>query len=143
MQNFIGEEAANVINNVRCKYIDALPHMQTIKEVSNSGKHWSLIPQNTSVMALAINAAGKQQIFNLPPDAFAESDTVQVAAGIEVPRGAEIAMVLKVEFSGLGEGLPASPDNVFHWGFRFAEEMLDALANIEATSEPLGATAAR
>ena len=137
LEVFIGSGAVAAIRDVRQRHNASLPHVHAIKEVSNSGKHWELIPSSASAAAVAVDLPGQpQRIWEVPPDAFYQSEVYEFAVGVPRMRDVAFMVVIKFEFEGLGEGVPASPDNIFSWAFRYVRDMIEAVSEVRNWRDP-------
>jgi hypothetical protein len=128
LESFIGSRNITAIREVRERHRLWLPQIHAVKEISNSGKHWALIPSNASAAAVAVNLPGKpQKIWQVPPDAFHAAPLYEFA--VNVPRLVNVPfhIVIRLDFDGLGDGVPASPDTIFDCAFRYVRDMIAAV----------------
>jgi hypothetical protein len=123
----LGSKMSAVIADARTKHRHELGHVEAIKEVSNSGKHWELFATTGSARAVAMNIPGGQRIFQIPQDAFNEADEYVFYRGAEELPPVPLTIVIGVEVAGLPEGLPKWPDSMLSSSFRFVAGMVEAV----------------
>jgi len=137
LEQLIGTGAVTAIREVRNRHKAALPHIHAVKTVSNSGKHWALTPSTSSAAAVAVNLPGQpQKIWDIPPAAFEGSEAYDFAVGVQRMQGVPFMVLLQFAFEGLGEGVPASPDDIFSWAFRYVKDMIDAVDAVQNWRDP-------
>lgn len=126
----IGDAGADCILSVRERHRMWLPNIHPIKELSNSGKHWQLIPSTSAAAAIAAKIPGQigQKIWEFAPDAFVNADWHDFA--IDVPRmsNTRFQILISFGFDGLGNRHPLSPETMFEGAFRYAQDMIDTIA---------------
>lgn len=120
-----GEHVASVIEDVWFNNGFERPHLQAAKELSNSGKHWELMHSASGAHAVQIEAGASRQMFQIPADAFENSDVYEFGKSENSIIGVPCSIVLSLSVRGLPEGLPSSPDFIFECSQRFAERLLN------------------
>jgi hypothetical protein len=129
----IGGEMAEVIAAARTKHRHEVHHVEAAKQISNSGKHWELMPAAGKAHGIALNVPGAgQRIFQVPADAFAEADVFEYHRDAERLPSVPLSIVIGQAIDGLDEGLPKSPESILECSFRFVEGVIAAVE--EATS---------
>lgn len=136
LAEFIGTPTVLAIKDVHDRHSYSIPHIVALKEVSNSAKHWELIGPTSSVMAIAVNCAGGQKIWQVTVDAFAHADRYDFAVEVERLPDTGFQTVIKIEFEGLSEGLPTSPDAMFNAAFRYVRDMIAAVRANDTQAPP-------
>jgi hypothetical protein len=126
VEPYIGSEMAALITDVRAKRFEHI-HAQAAKEISNSGKHWELLPSDGSILALAFHEPDQpQRIFQVPKDAFSQADKYVFHSGEQLPN-VPISIVVGLSVDGLPEGLPKSPDTILECTLRYVEAVIEAV----------------
>jgi hypothetical protein len=124
----IGKEMAGVISAARAKYRHEVHHVEAAKQISNSGKHWELMPTAGTAHGIALNVPGAgQRIFQVPADAFATVDAYEYHRDAERLPRVPLSIVIGQAIAGLDDGLPKSPDSILECSFRFVEGMIAAV----------------
>lgn len=123
----LGADMSAVIARVREKHRHELPHVEAIKQISNTEKHWELLAATGSARAVALNIADGQRIFQIPADAFRESDEYEFHRASEKLPRVPLQIVIGVEVEGLGDGLPKSPGMILNCAFRFVAGVIEAI----------------
>lgn len=124
LSKWIGSEAVECIRAARAECAVWVPHAHLAKDISNSGKHWELVPSPATIPAVSVHRSnGPPEIFNLPPNAI-EEDLYYTFYEGPVPLGnCPITAVIGLRFTGISEE-PVSPDSVFNAAFQYAETVL-------------------
>lgn len=126
----IGREMAKVLADARAKQQHEVPHVEAAKQISNSGKHWELMFPAGSAVAIALHIPGaRQQIFQIPADAFEQADTFEYHRGKDRLPTVPSSVAVGLRLAGLDEDLPNSPDSVLECSFRFVEGVIAAVAH--------------
>lgn len=127
LSKIIGAEITDKIEQVRESHHLWLPQIHAVKTLSNSGKHWELIPSNTSPVAVAVSLPNQRQtIWQVPADALHEIDLYKFAVGVPRIVNVPFNIVIKFVFEGLGEGVTATPETIFNCTFRYVRDMIAA-----------------
>jgi hypothetical protein len=119
-----GERVASVIEDVWFNNGFERPHLQAVKELSNSGKHWELMHSASGAHAVQIGADASRQMFQIPADAFENSDVFEFGNSENSIIGVPCLTVLSLSVRGLSDGLPNSSDSIFECSQRFAERII-------------------
>lgn len=128
-----GSDMAAVITDTRTKYRHEVHHVEAAKQISNSGKHWQLMPASGTAHAVALNLPGEgQRIFQIPADSFVNADIFEFHRDFERLPSVPFTIVIGQTISGLDEDLPTSPEAILECSFRFVDGMITAVQ--EATS---------
>lgn len=129
LEDAIGSPAAHAIRAAREECRPFVSQAHVAKEVSNSGKHWELVPSSASIPAVAVNRVGaRQQIFELPADSLAERLYHIFYEGPERLMQHPMTVVVGLGFSGFG-GEQVSPDSVFGSAFRYVATIVEAVTS--------------
>lgn len=135
IEKSIGRDAADCIRGARDECRLALPAAHLAKVVSNSGKHWELVPSTASIPAIAVHRPGaQQQIFNLPPNALEEHLHYTFYEGPDRLRQFPMTVLIGLNFSGLSDDL-VSPNAVFGSAFHYVETVVRSVSESKAVSE--------
>jgi hypothetical protein len=121
----LGPEMSAAIASAREKHRNEVHHVEAVKQISNSGKHWELLAATGSMHAVALNTANGQQIFQVPKDAFRERDEYEFHRdAVRLPR-VPLQTLIGVNVEGLSDDLPKSPDTILSCAFRFVQGVID------------------
>ena len=124
----IGAEMTGVISAARVTHRHEVHHVEAAKQISNSGKHWELVPTVGTAHALALNVPGEgQRIFQVPADAFVAADAYEYHRGAERLPRVPLSIVIGQAIEGLDDVLPKSPDSILECSFRFVEGVIAAV----------------
>lgn len=124
----IGAEMAWVISAARAKHRHEVHHVEAAKQISNSGKHWELMPTAGTAHGIALNVPGvSQRIFQIPADAFAAADVFGYHRGAERLPSVPLSIVIGQAIDGLDDNLPKSPDSILECSFRFVKGVIAAV----------------
>jgi hypothetical protein len=123
----LGSKMSAIIADARAKHRHELGHVEAMKEISNSGKHWELLAASGSARAVAVNIPGGQRIFQIPQDAFKEADDYVFYRGAEGLPPVPLTIVIGLEVAGLPDGLPKWPDSMLSSAFRFVAGTIEAV----------------
>lgn len=132
----IGPGVAALITDVRTKRYEHV-HAEAAKEISNSGKHWELLPASGNARAIGLNEPHQpQRIFQIPADAFDNESSHTFHRGERLPDG-HFSILFGFEVEGLTEGLPKSPDTIVDCTLRFVEAIIDAVREADLAAPVL------
>ena len=128
VQPVIGTAMAEVIAAARAQHRHEVHHVEAAKQISNSGKHWELMPTAGAAHAIALSVPGQgQRIFQIPADAFATADVFEYHRGTERLPSVPITIVIEQAIDGLDDELPKAPDSILECSFRFVEGVIAAV----------------
>jgi len=130
----IGDDMADILATAREKQLHGTLHVSAAREIANSGKHWELPLSEGSLAAVSVPIPGAARIFNVPGEAFKDSDSFEYHRDRERLPNVGRYLVVKLEVVGLSDGLPNAPDSIFENSFRFVDAMIDAVgsSNVKA-----------
>ncbi|WP_037500301.1 hypothetical protein [Sphingomonas jaspsi] len=138
LEPFIGTEAVDHVLEARERNRTRLPHAQMVKEVSNSGKHWSLIPSNATVRAVAVNRPGQgQKIWDVRDDDLEDGHYPFLNSDVPMT-GVPFQLLVGIRFSGVDPLVAASPDMIFDQTLHFVEDMVVTLCGPDVGQDELG-----
>ncbi|WHO39486.1 hypothetical protein PMI04_002485 [Sphingobium sp. AP49] len=121
LSKWISNHAVECIRAARAECALWIPHAHLAKDISNSGKHWELVPSSATVPAVIIHRpGGPPEIFNLPPKAIEEKLYYEFYTGPHPLGNSRVTAAIGLRFTGISEE-PVSPDSVFSSAFRYAE----------------------
>lgn len=124
----IGTEMAGAISAARAKYRHEVHHVEAAKQISNSGKHWELMPAAGTAHAVVLEVPGeRQRIFDVPEDAFATVDVFEFHRSADRLPSASLGIWIDQAIDGLDDELPKSPDSILECSFRFVEGVIVAI----------------
>jgi hypothetical protein len=124
----LGQNILNVFKEVRCRHPVEIHHVEAVREISNSGKHWELLFAIGTAHAVALHIAGEgQRMFQVPANAFEIADSYEFHRASDKLPIVEITMVLGLEIRGLTDGLPASPD-ALECSFRYVQSVIESVS---------------
>ncbi|MCW1384902.1 hypothetical protein OLX02_18970 [Novosphingobium sp. KCTC 2891] len=132
VEDVLGAEMSGVLAAARTRHRHEVHHVEAAKQISNSGKHWELMASDGTAHGIALNVPGRQRIFQIPADAFAEADAFEFHRGAVRLPSVPISIVIGQAIDGLDEGLPRSPDSILECSFRFVEGVIAAVAEAAA-----------
>ena len=127
---FLRPETVRAILDARQKNRTRLPFAQIVKEVSNSGKHWALIPSKASVKAVAVNLPGKPQKIWTVPDEELDDFYYPFCDSPERMVG-PFQMLVGIRFYGFEPEVMASPESIFSETLRYVDDMVMAMCGPE------------
>lgn len=111
-----------------------LVHIDVVKEVSLSGKHWELVPTNANAVAIGWHLPGNtaQSFADIPPDHFETEDVFVFHEGkpIEV---SQFQIVAGTKLIAPGKTHEPEPISAFGYASRFVETALDKARALLAT----------
>ena len=135
LKPFIGDNSVQEILTARERQRFNLPHAQLVKEVSNSSKHWELVPSRASVMGIAVNRPGQpQQIWSVP-DSDLDDYYYVFCNTTERMSGLPFQMLVGLRFFGLDSEIAASPDTIFDCAFRYVEDVIKSVCGPDDATE--------
>jgi hypothetical protein len=137
----LGEEMSTVIAAARKKHWHEVHHVEAVKQISNSGKHWELLAATGAMHAVALNTPNGQRIFQIPKNAFAQADEFEFHRDKERLPRVPLQILIGVNVEGLADDLPKSPDTILNCAFRFVAGMIEAVEEASKKSPPGGRTA--
>lgn len=128
-EKFLGPEMTEVLAAARIRHRHEVHHMQAVREISNTGKHWELLLGLETVHAIAQTVPGSpQRFFPVPAEAFRQSDAYEFHRDtVRLPRR-PFEMLIGLSVGGLADALPSSPDSIFPCAFRFVEGTIESVA---------------
>jgi hypothetical protein len=129
MAKLTGDQVASAIEDVWFNNGSERPHLHSVKELSNSGKHWELMHSTGGAHAVVIEAPSKRQMFQIPDDAFDDADSFEFGGSDVSIEGLQCYIVLSLSVRGLPDELPSAPDSIFDCSLRFAERILNEVQN--------------
>lgn len=102
-----------------------LPHIDVVKEISNSGKHWELVPTEANALALMWKPPGSEECvpLDIPADHFANNDEFVFHEGAEADLG-DIQLVTRIELVAATKAFKPEPIAAFEMTSRFVEAAL-------------------
>lgn len=122
----LGEEMSAILELARKNNRNELHHVEAVKQISNSGKHWELLAATGAMHAIAIDAPDGRQMFQIPKNAFAEADEHEFhRAKDRLPQGVPLQTVIGINIEGLPDHLPKSPDTILNCAFRFVAGVIE------------------
>ena len=125
---FIGRNAAEALKARHALLSSNIPHLQTIKRVSNSSKHWELLATGASAHAVQVHLkSGSTRMFQIPSDAFSVHDSYEFHVGEEDFRQCTRQILVGLSIAGLPDGLPISPETCLDCASRYVEGMIEAV----------------
>lgn len=134
LEAYISKEVADCVRKTRQKCHLALPMAHVAKEISNSGKHWEMVPSTASVPAIAIQRPGAaQQIFNLPASTLEQQLYFTFYEGPDRLGQFPMLALIGLRFAGLCDET-ATPTAVFNSAFHYVETVVQTVAECEAVS---------
>jgi hypothetical protein len=99
-------------------------HLLTLKELSNSCKHWALAPQTAEISAAGITSPTGRVIFDVPEGHFEQNDHLLIHRSAERLYPWATELLVGMQFSGLDHDDGADPMTVFMNGSRHVAEVL-------------------
>lgn len=124
----VGERMTTVIAEARERYQHEVHHLEAVKQISNTGKHWELMLISGSAHGVALNVPGlPQRIFEIPDDTFLSANSFEFYRGRERLTRAPLTIVVGVAVDGLKGSLPRSPTLILPTSFRFVEGVFAAI----------------
>lgn len=121
LSKWVSNDAVECIRAARAECAQWIPHAHLAKDISNSGKHWELVPSSVTVPAVIVHRpSGPPEIFNLPPKAIEEKLYYEFYTGPDPLGNSSVTAAIGLRFTGISEE-PVSPDSVFSAAFRYAE----------------------
>jgi len=115
MARKIGNKEAAFLEGVRKSNPHVFLELQVLKEVSNSVKHWRLIPTKNAALAISIERIGRpQEIFQIPEGYFDDNDEFMILKSIRpIEPISHFNIVLQIRFDGLPTNLATDPGQIF------------------------------
>jgi len=130
----------NLIRHTFDDHRSGLIHIDVLKEVSLSGKHWELVPTSTGMAAIAWPSKedGKQEIVEIPAGHFEANDEfiIELDTEFDAPR---LQILIGMKLIAPGKDHQPEPMSAFGYASRFAETALAKarqIINSEKTSSP-------
>jgi len=123
-------EALSVIRRTRQRQWRHVEHVALVKELSNSAKHWNLVPTEFAPLAVGIAQPGAQDFTNIPPDHFQYNDSfdfLRTRAAPEPTIGYQV--LLSLRFTGLDSALICDPATALRCAAEFVEAAIEDSEN--------------
>ncbi len=121
ISKWISNDAAECIRTARTECAMWVPHAHLAKDISNSGKHWELVPSSATVPAVSVHRpGGPPETFDLPSQAIEEELYYEFYTGPDPLGNSSVTALIGLRFTGISEE-PVSPDSVFSAAFQYAE----------------------
>lgn len=125
----VGGEMLEVFRRVR----DADPtraHLATLKQLSNSAKHWALAPPTAAIDAVGIASPRGRVMVDVPIGHFDHSDHLPILRTHERLEHWATEILVGMRFSGLDPGEGADPMTVFISGSRHVATVLTQVTTL-------------
>ncbi|MDO7833680.1 hypothetical protein Q4610_01350 [Sphingobium sp. HBC34] len=115
----------DVIRETFAQHVGGLVHIDVVKEVSLSGKHWELIRTTggTNALAWTLPGATQQTHAEIPPDHFDTEDEYAFYEG--APINVPLLIMTKTRLSAPGRLFEPEPTSAFGYASRFVETALE------------------
>ena len=124
----IGARFAQVLREVRSRHSVWLGHIRIVKELSNSSKHWQLVPATSSACAVGYSLPGKAQtIIDIPRGQFEQHDHFDFSVDVPHPKNMGFQTVIQFRIGGLGSDLKSDPSTAFDLAERYASDTINEL----------------
>ena len=127
----LAEPWLTLINDTFAAPAVGLAHIDIIKKVSLSGKHWELVRTEASALAVdwTFKGATQQTITEVPTDHFKTNDEFIFYEG-EPVEGLTCQMLVSTRLAGLENGLQLDPSTAFDYASRFVSTALEGARRV-------------
>jgi hypothetical protein len=130
LEGLVHEEYLEAILEIARNLQSMSRQLAEVKEISNSSKHWKLLPISTKSFAVAMNENRSQQIVEFPPDHFDREDTLLFHSSSEPLRNAVTTLIGEnVVFDNNAKGQP--PGTLFEYSTKYADDIISACEAVE------------
>jgi len=123
----IGETNAQTLQRHYQRNKQEVTHVDALKRLANTGKHWKLAVPTTTPTNIGLNQEnGPQKFINIPANVFANNIEYEFEFYKErEPMWDEhIYLITKEEIVGLTDHHPNSPDSIFECSTRYVKELI-------------------
>ncbi len=105
-------------------------HLRTLKELSNSAKHWALAPPSAEISAAGIASPACRVIFDVPEGYFEQNDHLAIHRSAERLYPLATELLVGMRFSSLDHYDGSHPMAVFMNGSRHVAEVLTRVTTL-------------
>lgn len=127
IEPLIGCDMVRALGAIRAMHPHEVGHVEAVKQISNSGKHWELAPAAGSAYGVAMRMpGGGQRIFQIPPDVFSANEIFEYYRGPERLPNVPSEILVGITIVGIDKDLPKSPTSIFECSFRFVDMVIAA-----------------
>lgn len=118
-----------ILANAHANFLNYVPHVAAAKEISNTSKHWALLPSSAVAHAVAWQVPGLgQKIAQIPAATFEVDDTFEFHRGLERLHETPMTIVIKLALTGLS-GPIQTPDMILECALRYVEGVVSEVSS--------------
>lgn len=119
-------EALSAIRGTREERWHQVEHVALVKELSNSAKHWNLVPTEFAPLAVGVAQTGAQDVTDIPAEHFRDHDRFEFLR-TRVPPGPMIGyqVLVSLRFVGLQSALLCDPATALRCAAEFVEAAIE------------------
>lgn len=124
LEQYLRPEWIKLFAAARARYRHQLEHIQTLKELSNTSKHWALAVNNAGALGITIERPNGQQIFDIPKGHFPTHDRYEFFRADRQVESRGHQVLISLTLSGIENQPDASIDTIFSLGPSFVSNVI-------------------